>query len=59
MRLDERVQVALFFDGELFENLPAATDDLEMAVVLKLPNEEDHLLERDTRVVEVVGKFCR
>lgn len=58
VRVDELVEVALLLGDKVLELGPLACDDLEVAVVLDLAHEEDHLAQRDARLVEVVGERC-
>jgi hypothetical protein len=58
MRLDELVQVALLLRDELFELRPLTSDDFEVAVVLDLADEKDHLGEGNAGLVQVEGDGC-
>jgi hypothetical protein len=59
MRLDELVQVSLLLRDELFELRPLTSDDFEVAVVLDLADEKDHLGKGDASLMEVEGDGCR
>lgn len=56
--VDELVEITVLLGDEILELLPLARDDLEVAVVLDLPNEEDHVPQSDASLVERECEGC-
>ena len=59
MGLDELVEVAVLLRDEILELLPLTGNDLEMAVIFDLADEEDHVAEGDASLVERERESCR
>ena len=57
--LDELVEIAIPLRNEILELLPLTRNDLEMAIIFDLADEEDHVAESDAGLVKCERESCR